>query len=117
MRAVLSGRYRVPARTANTSAELELLAPSSRRVDAKAAAALKTRAAALKATWTSLGALADHKDCTSAATNAMTTSCEKLQQSIASSRNMKFGDSVLSIPGMRTLRAEETAAKPMRIRN
>jgi len=42
---------------------------------------------------------------------------EKLQLSIARRRNTKFGDRVLSMPGIRTLSVEETAAKPRSVRN
>jgi hypothetical protein len=102
---------------AKTKGEMEGPEPSRRRADSKATVALRTRTAALKTTWMRRGRFAAHKDCARAATNAMAATSEKEQHSMARRRKIKFGDMVLSRPGIRILSVEETPAKPRSVTN
>ena len=61
--------------------------------------------------------MAAQSDCTKAAIKVIATTSEKLQHSMARTRKTKFGDIVLSMPGMRSLNVEETAAKPSSTKN
>jgi hypothetical protein len=102
---------------AKTKGAMEDPEPSRRCANWKAIVALTTRAAALKATWTRRGRFAAHRDCTRAATSAMAATSEKEQHSMERRRKIKFGDMVLSRPGIRILSVEETLAKPRSITN
>jgi hypothetical protein len=102
---------------AKTRGDVEEPEPSRRRADWRATMALRTRAAALKTKWMRRGRFAAHKDCTSEATSVMATTSEKEQHSMARRRKIKFGDMVLSRPGIRILSVEETPAKLRSVTN
>src|ERR1700682_3887346 len=109
---VFMDKYSVPARTTSATALLLSKGRTIRCPAVNANPLLTTSAAALKSTWTIRGRLfGRQKDCTRAAPNAATTTCEKLKKAMPMRRNAKLGEIVLVIPGMRTFSVEAKSVK------